>query len=515
MKRVGCIFALSLCFVSPVMAAPPLPSYGVDINQTSVSGVSSGGAMAVQMHVAHSSIMRGVGVIAGVTYDCANSALPLPSLSLAVGGLCMDGSTDYTNDSINRTDNAAKNGFIDNPNSLAGQKVWLFSGYNDGLVRRGAMDTVAKYYGHYVNLGNLFYQIDNHAPHALITDDSFGGPCLGNNHNWINDCDYDAAGLLLKHIYGNLISPSGTLSSSPQPFDQTEFVDPALVGQVGLADTGWVYVPSACGTETCRAHVVFHGCLQYAGIVGDAVYKHGGYNKWADKNKIIVLYPQTEPVAITPLLSSKGCWDWWGLKDTLPGNRAFARKSGHQISAIRKMLDRLAGGPAHSGGTSGTFGTPQNFSVTDSTSTSIALVWEPNSAAQGFNIYRSPTSGGGGGTVNSNPVLGASFGDQNLTPMTDYYYQITAINGSNQESAKSGLLHVRTPSKPPACNPYFSDNNVHVELLRGIPSVDEKGQVVARAVGGLEVMGPIDENHFSELIKDDVLWPSYHVRYCP
>ncbi|MGB9384955.1 MAG: PHB depolymerase family esterase, partial [Pseudolabrys sp.] len=134
MKRVGCIFALSLCFVSPVMAAPPLPSYGVDINQTSVSGVSSGGAMAVQMHVAHSSIMRGVGVIAGVTYDCANSALPLASLSLALGGFCMDGSTDYTNDSINRTADAAKNGFIDNPNSLAGQKVWLFSGYNDGLV---------------------------------------------------------------------------------------------------------------------------------------------------------------------------------------------------------------------------------------------------------------------------------------------------------------------------------------------------------------------------------------------
>ena len=30
--------------------------------------------MALQMHVAHSSIMRGVGVIAGVTYNCADSA---------------------------------------------------------------------------------------------------------------------------------------------------------------------------------------------------------------------------------------------------------------------------------------------------------------------------------------------------------------------------------------------------------------------------------------------------------
>lgn len=65
MKRLACIFALSLCFVSSVFAAS-LPSYGIDISQTSVSGVSSAGAMAVQMHVAHSSIMRGVGIIAGV-----------------------------------------------------------------------------------------------------------------------------------------------------------------------------------------------------------------------------------------------------------------------------------------------------------------------------------------------------------------------------------------------------------------------------------------------------------------
>src|SRR6266404_5885790 len=71
--------------------APALAAYRTDIQQTSVSGVSSGGAMAVQMHVAHSSIMRGVGVIAGVTYDCANSRLPSSSQRLAQGLMCLDG----------------------------------------------------------------------------------------------------------------------------------------------------------------------------------------------------------------------------------------------------------------------------------------------------------------------------------------------------------------------------------------------------------------------------------------
>jgi len=513
MKRIGCIFTLSLCFVGPVLAAPPLPNYGIDINQTSVSGVSSGGAMAVQMHVAHSSIMRGVGVIAGVTYDCANSDLPSASASKIQGASCMDGSIDYANDSIGRTDSAAAHGYIDNPGKLAGQKVWLFSGYNDGLVRRKAMNTVAKYYEHY--LGNVFYKNNSHAPHALITNHS-GGPCLDVNHDFLNNCNYDAAGFLLKHIYGRLNPPSSNSSGgSILAFDQTEFVDPALVGRVGLADTGYVYVPNACKTTTCRVHIVFHGCLQYAGRVNNAVYENAGYNKWADTNNFIVLYPQTEPIGTLPLGDNpQGCWDWWGLSDTLSGNREFARKTGYQISAIRRMLDRLAQGSVSGGGSSDTFGKPQHFSVADNTSSAIALTWQPNSAATGFNIYRSTSSAGTYTKINSNPLLNASFGDQGLSPNTTYYYKISAIDGSNHESAKTGPVHKKTASKPPACDPYFSDNELHVTLGRAFAGFD-KGQVVAQAVGSLEVMGPIDWDHFSELIKDDVLWPSYHVRYCP
>ena len=141
MKRVGCGFALSLFFVSPLLAAPPLASYKVDIHQTSVSGVSSGGAMAVQMHVAHSSIMRGVGVIAGVAYDCTNSALLSVEARFARAPDCMNGSFAAAF-SIGRTTVAAGvAGAIDDPaTNLPRQKVWLFSGYNDGLVRRGAMN---------------------------------------------------------------------------------------------------------------------------------------------------------------------------------------------------------------------------------------------------------------------------------------------------------------------------------------------------------------------------------------
>jgi len=39
--------------------------YKVDRSKISVSGISSGGAMAPQMHVAYSSVFMGVGIVAG------------------------------------------------------------------------------------------------------------------------------------------------------------------------------------------------------------------------------------------------------------------------------------------------------------------------------------------------------------------------------------------------------------------------------------------------------------------
>jgi hypothetical protein len=512
MKRIGCIFALSLCPVSAVLAAPPLPAYKIDIHQTSVSGVSSGGAMAVQMDVAHSSIMRGVGVIAGVAYGCADPRQLLAGLGgrVARGLDCMDGGVSFGGSvgadfSVKRTNEAA--GAIDPATNLARQKIWLFSGYNDGLVRRGAMDAVAGYYGHYVdpvNPGNVFYKTNNHAPHALVTA-GYGGKCLGSNTKYINNCNYDAARHLLEHIYGSLNPPSNSSSSSAMlAFDQREFVDAVDPALVGLADTGHVYVPTTCKTATCRVHVVFHGCKQYEGKVHNAVYAHAGYNRWAATNKIIVLYPQTVANAA---LNPDGCWDWWGFSEALP-NANFARKTGHQISAIKKMLDRLAEGFVSGGGSSDTFGTPQNFSVSDSSATSVAMIWQPNSAAAGFNIYRSPSSNGQFMKINGNNLVsGASFVDRGLTPNTTYYYKIGAVNGSSVEKVVTDPVSGATASEPPACDPYFSDNATHVLKDRA----KLVGLTKAKARGSNDPMGLLTGS--KELIQ--VQPDFYHARYCP
>ncbi len=47
----------------------------MDIKETSVSGLSSGGFFAVQLQVAHSSIIKGAGIVAGGPYNCAGDKL--------------------------------------------------------------------------------------------------------------------------------------------------------------------------------------------------------------------------------------------------------------------------------------------------------------------------------------------------------------------------------------------------------------------------------------------------------
>jgi hypothetical protein len=84
-KLLGGLIALGLivaCSTTP--AAPPLPSLTIDPSEVSVSGLSSGGFMAVQAHVAYSATFkRGAGVVAGGPYYIAAKDPSLMPLAAA------------------------------------------------------------------------------------------------------------------------------------------------------------------------------------------------------------------------------------------------------------------------------------------------------------------------------------------------------------------------------------------------------------------------------------------------
>jgi O-glycosyl hydrolase len=79
----------------------------------------------------------------------------------------------------------------------------------------------------------------------------------------------------------------------------------------------------------------------------------------------------------------------------------------------------------------------------------VTLNWTASTGATSYNIYRSTTSGGEGGTPYRTGVSTTSFTDTGLTDGTTYYYQVTAVN-SGGESPKSSEASATPNLAPPA-----------------------------------------------------------------
>lgn len=333
------LIVFGLAFGPPALAAEKrLPSLGADPAKTSISGLSSGAFMAIQYDVAFSASTVGVGVVAGGAYNCAYVNGPLVAANLST---CMTGSPIGAQ-SLEAALGFSSLGQIDDPAHLKTQKVYLFSGTKDQVVKQTAMNAVQQFFRDaHVPKASIQYVKTVPAGHAFISAHA-GGACPVNATPYVNQCavggqPYDQPQAILSHIYGPLQPKAATLSAAPTPFDQTEFAP----GVTDMAKTGYVYIPAACaqgGPGKCAVHVVFHGCMQSADQVGDMVYAKVGYNEWADSNRIIVLYPQVDPQADALALAynPEGCWDWWGYSGL-----DFQVRSGPQLSAVRAMVQRL------------------------------------------------------------------------------------------------------------------------------------------------------------------------------
>jgi glycosidase len=80
---------------------------------------------------------------------------------------------------------------------------------------------------------------------------------------------------------------------------------------------------------------------------------------------------------------------------------------------------------------------PTSLHVTNEGNASVSLVWTSGSGSSGYNVYRSPLSGGGWIKVNSSLVGGTSFDDSNLQNAKTYYYVVTSLDGIGNESGYS------------------------------------------------------------------------------
>jgi poly(3-hydroxybutyrate) depolymerase len=310
----------------------------VDLSQTSVSGLSSGAFMAVQFHVAFSSIMKGAAIFAGGPFYCAQASETTATTT------CMSSTTAPSiAPYVAITKQYASSGDIDDPTNLASQKVFLFGGADDHTVDPVVMDALDSYYATYMSAGSIQYVSRRTGTSHTMPTVAYGTSCDESISPYIGSCNYDGAGIALAQIYGTLAPAATTLSGSIVTISQSQFL--ANASSHSVADDAYAYLPASCANgETCRVHVAFHGCEQNEAAVGSDFYEHAGYNAWADTNHIIVLYPQTT----TGGTNFEGCWDWYGYDSA-----SYATKTGPQMAMVRAMIDFLvSGGPIGTGAAS-------------------------------------------------------------------------------------------------------------------------------------------------------------------
>ena len=285
--------------------------------------------MAVQFHVAHSERVSGAGAVAGGPYYCAqNNLLTALYNCMTPGTWTPVPRSEFMRPTVEAL---ARSGRIAPLNNLAGAPVWLFTGTQDRTVLPDVVRELRRFYELYGAKTALVADLP--AGHAMVTQ-SAGNACTATGPPYLNGCGYDAAGEMLKHLLGKLDAPSDKPGGRLLAFDQAPFAGDGT----GMDDTGFAFIPGTCESGGCRIHVAFHGCRQNAREVGERFVREAGYNRWAETNRLIVLYPQVAASTSIFLFNPRGCWDWWGYSGA-----NYHTREGAQIRAVKAMLDRLAG----------------------------------------------------------------------------------------------------------------------------------------------------------------------------
>ncbi|MGQ7246410.1 alpha/beta hydrolase-fold protein [Halomonas sp. V046] len=337
---------LALSFTANVHAETPdpLPRLGLDGERLAAIGVSSGGYMAAQLAVAWPERFDALGLVATGPWGCAQG-----ELGRALGQ-CMFtrlGAPDLSAIDQRWADYRERE-LVGSQADRGKLRVYAWQGGSDGTVDPAVSTAAVTQLDGWLAdpEAQLKTVVDATAGHGWPVDAETAGESLADCHAsgppYLLACGTDLAGDAIAWWY-----------PSPEPAVD----DPAAAGSLlvfdqsafdarGLADTGYLYLPSACEDGHCGIVVALHGCEMGVSDEEDAgvpaFVSGSGLNRWAAANRLAVLYPQAEATLANP----KGCWDWWGFSEsTWQLDPLQDSRDGRQVKALMGMIDSLQAAP--------------------------------------------------------------------------------------------------------------------------------------------------------------------------
>ncbi|MGA9575028.1 MAG: PHB depolymerase family esterase [Lysobacterales bacterium] len=314
----------TLLFSASALSAEPAPAAKIDPDRITVSGISAGGMMAHQLHIAYSDLFSGAGIIASGPFGCADGTLATAMAR------CM-GSSDIpipVSDLAESIRTAQAQGLVADTENLADDPVWLFHGTLDSTVAAGVSDATAALYAELAPAAQISYVNTVAAGHNFPTN-GHGGDCTALKAPFVGDCDFDAAGAILQYLYPGVETPD---SEAVTPL---QTVTLAGAAEAGLSDIAYLFVPPACAGDghACALHLVMHGCAQSAVQVGTDFIQESGYLAWAEANDIVLAFPQV----LTGNLNPYACWDWWGYTGA-----DYRWRTGKQMQVVTDWIRQLS-----------------------------------------------------------------------------------------------------------------------------------------------------------------------------
>jgi len=308
-----------------------LPKLALDPSKSIVSGISAGGAMAIQIHVAASKTFHKAAIFAAPPYYCAQGS------EITALTQCMANFFGVnTRPLLQAAQRYSSSGRIDDLSNLQNAKVWLYSGLFDTVVMQPVVKSAQALYGD-LGVNDISTKYDIMSEHAIITD-NYGNACPFLESPYINNCNFASVSAAYSYLLGR--STNTTRNGKPQAsvaqgvfheFDQTQYDS----GNSLSYSTGYYFVPDQGGKKCtdsgspCTLVVALHGCNQGYSAVGDVFVKHSGYPVLDDA---VILFPQVGTSTSNP----EGCFDWWGYTSA-----SYATKSGPQVAAILNMVQAL------------------------------------------------------------------------------------------------------------------------------------------------------------------------------